>query len=329
MAVSISIIIGLVIFSALFSGLTLGLMGLNKDELERKIKLGNDESKLAEKVYSVRKNGNLLLCTLLLGNVGVNSVLAVFLGDFGSGLTAVLISTGLITIFGEILPQAFISKHALKVGAKTVFIVRAFQFVLYPIVKPLSMFVDWLVGKEMPTIYSKKEMVEIIKDHEDSKDSKIDVDEESIVIGALTFSDKIVSSVMTPKGVIYMLDKNTLLTTELLNEIKDKGHTRIPVYENDNDNIVGVLLSKNLIGVTTGIVGDYVTDGKLLKVETDTKLDFMLNHFSQHNSHLSIVTDEYKTVVGIVTLEDVIEEIINREIVDETDNHENMRELAK
>lgn len=79
MSVSISIITVLVLFSALFSWLTLGLMSLNKDELERKIKLKDDNSKLEEKVYSVRKNGNLLLCTLLLGNVSVNSVLAIFL----------------------------------------------------------------------------------------------------------------------------------------------------------------------------------------------------------------------------------------------------------
>lgn len=79
MSVSISIITVLVLFSALFSWLTLGLMSLNKDELERKIKLKDDNSKLEEKVYSVRKNGNLLLCTLLLGNVAVNSVLAIFL----------------------------------------------------------------------------------------------------------------------------------------------------------------------------------------------------------------------------------------------------------
>jgi metal transporter CNNM len=325
---TIAIIILLVTMSGLFSGLTLGLLGLNKDELERKIKLNNDESKLAEKVYSVRKNGNLLLCTLLLGNVAVNSVLAIFLGELGSGLMALLLSTSLITLFGEILPQAFVSKHALKIGAKTVFLVKGFQFILYPIVKPLSLFVDWLVGKELPTIYSKKEIVEIIRDHEDNVQSKIDQDEETIVIGALTYSDKIVSSVMTPKSVVYMLDKDTKLTKKLLNEIKDKGHTRVPVYENDNDNIIGVLLTKNLIGQTTGKIVDYVSDDKLLRVKTDTKLDFMLNHFTQHNSHLSVVTDEFGTVVGVVTLEDVIEEIIMREINDETDVHVDMRKLA-
>lgn len=304
-------------------------MSLNKDELERKMKLNNGDSKLAEKVYSVRKNGNLLLCTLLLGNVAVNSILAIFLGELGSGLTALLLSTSLITVFGEILPQAFVSKHALRIGAKTVFIVKAFQFILYLVVKPLSMLVDKLVGKEMPTIYSKSEMLEIIKDHEDSIDSKIDADEESIVLGALTFSDKVVSSIMTPKSVVYMLEKGTKLSKALLNEIKESGHTRIPIYDINTDNIVGILLSKNLIGVKTGLISDYITNGKILRVTTNTKLDYVLNHFTKHKSHLSIVTDEYHTVVGVVTLEDVIETILNREIVDESDIHEDMREIAK
>lgn len=323
---TILIIITLVIFSGLFSGLTLGLLSLSKDDLERKITLGN---KQAEKVYSVRKNGNLLLCTLLLGNVAVNSILAIFLGNFGSGLIAVILSTGLITVFGEILPQAFVSKHALKVGSKTVFIVKIFQFLLYPIVKPLSMGLDKLLGKEMPTIYSKKEMVEIIKDHEDSDVSLIDSDEELIVLGALTYSDKEVSAIMTPKTVVYMLDKNTKITKKLLNEIKSKGHTRIPVYEDTTDNIIGVLMGKSLIGITTGKISDFTQTGKILKLKNNSKLDVVLNYFTTHKKHLSIVIDEHKTIVGIVTLEDVIEEILNREIVDETDNHEDMREIAK
>ena len=325
----ILIIIFLVIFSGLFSGLTLGLLSLQKDELERKMKLKDPViSKQAKKVYSVRKNGNLLLCTLLLGNVAVNTVLSIFLGEMGDGVVAAITATALIVVFGEILPQAFVAKHALNVGSKTTFIVKVFQFLLYPLVKPLSVGLDKLLGEEMPTIYSKKEIREIIRTHEDSDESEIDIDEESIVIGALTFSDKIVSKVMTPKSVVYMLDKETAIDETLIAEIKRKGHTRVPVYDNDTDNIVGVLLTKSLIGVTDGLVKEYTKD-KFIEVKQDDKLDNILNYFTKNKQHIAIVRNEYDTVVGIVTLEDIIEEIINREIVDETDRHENMRDLLK
>jgi len=109
------IVVFLVLFSALFSGLTLGFFSLNKDDLERKAELGD---KQAKKVYKIRKNGNLLLCTLLIGNVAVNSTLSIFLGSLASGFMAGLIATALIVVFGEIIPQAAFSRYALTLGAQ-------------------------------------------------------------------------------------------------------------------------------------------------------------------------------------------------------------------
>jgi len=124
------IILVLILFSALFSGLTIGLLGLDKSELEIKMKTGD---KNAVKIYSVRKNGNLLLVTLLLGNVLVNSILSVYLGNLFTGVIAVLVSTALIVIFGEILPQAIFYRHAMKFGVYFVPLVKLFQIILFPI----------------------------------------------------------------------------------------------------------------------------------------------------------------------------------------------------
>ena len=108
------IVIGLVILSGLFSGLTLGMFSLGLTDLHTKMKLGD---KRAKRIYPVRKNGNLLLCTLLLGNVAVNSTMAVFLGEISSGVFAMLVSTGLIVVFGEIIPQATFTRFALPICA--------------------------------------------------------------------------------------------------------------------------------------------------------------------------------------------------------------------
>ena len=124
------IIIILIIFSALFSGLTIGLLGLDKSELERKIKIGD---KLALKIYTVRKNGNLLLVTLLLGNVLINSILSVYLGAMFPGVAAVTVSTMLIVVFGEILPQAVFYRYAMQVGVYFVPIVKFFQILFFPL----------------------------------------------------------------------------------------------------------------------------------------------------------------------------------------------------
>tara|TARA_R110001632_G_scaffold19898_1_gene59813 strand:+ start:11627 stop:12637 length:1011 start_codon:yes stop_codon:yes gene_type:complete len=317
----------LVILSACFSGLTLGFFSLNLTSLERKIKLGDPRAK---KVYPIRKNGNLLLCTLLVGNVAVNATAAIFLGEIASGLVAGIISTVLIVIFGEILPQAFFSRHALTLGAKTVWLVKIFIFLMYPIAYPLSLALDKLLGEELQTLWTKKEIKEIIKDHGKGEDADLDKDEERILLGALSFSETVAKRIMTPKTVLYSLDKNTILDKVKLLEIKEKGFTRIPVYENKEDNIIGVLYAKDLIGlfIETKTVGDMLTNRKPILAKDSMLLDNLMNHFIKTKIHIAIIYDSFGTFTGIATLEDVIEEIIRIEIVDELDKTVDMQQLA-
>ncbi len=322
----IILIIILLFFSALFSGLTIGLLGLNRTELKRKAKLGD---KRAIAITKIRENGNLLLVTLLIGNVAVNSILSVFLGQNFSGIVAVLISTILIVSFGEILPQAIFYRYALSVGYYFVPIIKFFIIIFYPIAWPISKFLDKILGNEKDTVWTKQEIKEIIKDHEDFKDSAIDSDEEDIVLGALSFSEKKAKQIMTPKNVTFMLEKDTFLDEELLEEIKQNGFTRVLIFSNNKDNIIGVLNVKKLINLPENKkVSDIYDKGKILEVKEEERLDNLLNFFIKKKVHIAFVVNVHKTFLGIVTLEDIIEEIISKEIMDETDKHEDMREVS-
>ncbi|QHI39128.1 Magnesium and cobalt efflux protein CorC [Kordia antarctica] len=317
----------LVVLSGCFSGLTLGFFSLNVTALERKIKLGD---KRAIKVYPIRKRGNLLLCTLLIGNVAVNSAAAIFLGEIASGLVAGVISTVLIVIFGEILPQAFFSRFALTLGAKTVWLVKIFIFIMYPLAYPLSLVLDKLLGEELQTIWSKREIKEIIKHHENNEASDIDEDEERIMIGALSFSEVLVKKIMTPKPVLFKLEKTQVLDKTTLIEIRNKGFTRIPIYEIGEDNLVGVLYSKDLIGLfeENKTVADFISKTKPIFAKDTMRLDTLMNRFIDKKVHIAFVHDEYSTFIGIVTLEDIIEEILKVEIVDEVDFATDMQHFA-
>lgn len=321
------IVVFLVLLSGLFSGLTLGLLSLDKNELKRKISLGDKEAK---KVYSVREKGNLLLCTLLLGNVGVNSALAIFLGSIASGFAAGLMATGLIVIFGEIIPQATFARYALKIGAKTAWLVKIFTFILLPICWPIAWVLDKVLGEEMQTIYSKKELMKIIEEHEGTKESDIDADEERIIKGALSFSDKSAESIMTPRTVVYTLEVSAVLDKKLLNEVKEEGFTRIPIYQNSIDNVIGILYSKDLINIKlkTKIKNIYRKE-KILTISKDLKLDKLLNTFIKTKTHLACVKNEYQEFEGVVALEDVIEEILRLEIMDETDKTADLQMKAR
>lgn len=318
----------LVLLSGCFSGLTLGFFSLNLTSLERKMKLGNKE---AAKVYPIRKNGNLLLCTLLLGNVAVNSTMAIFLGNIATGLVAGLISTGLIVVFGEIIPQAIFSRHALKLGASTVWLVRLFIFLLYPIAAPMAWLLNKGLGEELATIWNKKEIEEIIRHHEDAEESEIDEDEERILLGALAYSDMSAEMIATPRSVVYTLSRNTPIDSTLIKTIKEKGFSRIPVYPgNLMDNINGVLLVKDLLGVELDgkTTIDELARPDLLSIKKDMKLDDLLNHFLAAKMHLACTYNNFGTFLGVITLEDVIEEILKAEIIDENDKARDLRAIA-
>lgn len=324
----IIIVIGLVVLSGCFSGLTLGFFSLNLTSLERKVKLGD---KRAVKVYPVRKNGNLLLCTLLLGNVAVNSAMAIFLGNIATGIVAGLVSTGLIVVFGEIIPQAVFSRFALTLGSKTVWLVKLFIFLLYPIAKPMSWALDKALGDELGTIWSKKEIEEIIRYHEDNEDSEIDEDEERILLGALAFSDKKAEMIATPKPVVYMIPNNAIINKELVDTIKDKGFSRIPVYDIANtEDIVGIVIIRDLLGLDMN-AGESISNfvrSETLSIKKEMRLDDLLNHFLVNKKHIACLYNEFGTFVGVVTLEDIIEEILKTEIIDEGDKNRDMRLLA-
>jgi len=306
----------LILLSALFSGLTLGFFSLRRDDLKRKAELGHKE---AIKVYKLRKRGNLLLCTLLIGNVAVNTTLSIFLNSFATGFTAGLIATSLIVIFGEITPQAIFSRYALTLGSKLTWLVWFFIIILFPICWPLAFILDKALGKEMSTIYSKKELVKLIEHHEDSKRSDIDADEEKIMKGVLTYSNKIVSDIMTPIGKVIALEADSRLNIAMVRQIRSYGHSRIPVYKDNINEIVGILYVKDLVGVELDkkSIKDIMRT-KIIHVRTDRKLDNLLNDFKRTRKHIFIVANKAK-VVGIVTIEDVLEEIIGDEIIDEFD----------
>lgn len=146
----IALSVGLLVLSGLFSGLTLGLMSLDVNSLEIVISGGSDNDKIyAEKILPLRKKGNLLLCTLLLGNTLVNALIAILSASFTSGLVGALLSTAFIVVFGEITPQSVCSRYGLYIGSKTANIVRFFIILLYPVAFPISRVLDWALGQEM------------------------------------------------------------------------------------------------------------------------------------------------------------------------------------
>nr|CAD7572856.1 unnamed protein product [Timema californicum] len=161
---SICIILMCLTFSALFSGLNLGLMSMDQTDLKVISNTGSEtERRYARAIMPVRKKGNYLLCSILLGNVLVNSSLTIIMDDITSGLVAVIGSTLAIVIFGEISPQAICSRHGLAIGANTIIITKIVMIITFPLAYPISLFLDFLLGAELGNIYTRERLKELVK----------------------------------------------------------------------------------------------------------------------------------------------------------------------
>jgi len=304
--------------SALFSGLTLGYFTLDPQSLRRRAKAGDQA---AAKILPLRERGNHLLTTLLLGNVAVNSILAIFLGTIANGVLASILATTVIFIFGEIIPQSVLSRHALYFGSKAAPLVHGLMLVLRPLTWPIATLLDRALGQELPTIYSHSELMELVAEHEASEYSPVDADEKRIVHGALQFSHTTVREVMTPLTDVKMYDVGSRLTNQLRADMDEHGYSRYPLYRGNREQIIALLYTKDLITETIDVpltqTEAYDTD--LLFVRADEKLDTVLAKMLRRKRHLAIVKNRNQQAVGVISLEDIIEEIIQEEIEDEDD----------
>uniref|UniRef100_A0A669BY65 Metal transporter n=1 Tax=Oreochromis niloticus TaxID=8128 RepID=A0A669BY65_ORENI len=332
----------LLVLSGMFSGLNLGLMALDPMELRIVQSCGTEkEKKYARKIEPIRSKGNYLLCSLLLGNVLVNTTLTILLDDLiGSGLGAVVASTIGIVIFGEIVPQALCSRHGLAVGANTILLTKFFMFLTFPLSFPVSKLLDFLLGQEIGTVYNREKLVEMLKVTEPYND--LVKEELNMIQGALELRTKTVEDVMTPLANCFMIQADAVLDFNTMSEIMESGYTRIPVYDEERSNIVDILYVKDLAFVDPDDCTNLKTITKFYNhpvhfVFHDTKLDAMLEEFKKGKSHLAIVQkvnnegegDPFYEVLGLVTLEDVIEEIIKSEILDESDLYTDNRNRKK
>jgi metal transporter CNNM len=316
----IIIVLILIGFSAVCSGLNVALMSLDIRDLQRKAKLGNVNAKY---VLPIRQNTHLALAAILITNVAAVSATSLVLASIIYGVFAGIIATLATVIFGEILPQAIFTRRALAYCARLRYAVYFMIFITYPISKPLQLLLDKLFKRQPFRLQSRHELGMMISEHIGQEESELDEDEVEIIRGALRLSEKKVRDIMRPISQVFWLTPSTILTDKKIDEIKAAGRSRIPVFNKDRSQCYGVLLMKELVDIDFDEKPYRVDDLNLHPVRlvgSKTALDTMLRKFIASSTHLIPVEKDDK-IVGIVTIEDVIEEIVGQEIEDETDRH--------
>lgn len=155
--------------------------------------------------------------------------------------------------------------------------------------------------------------------------------EKMLVVHGLSFADQTVESIMTPKSMIKTVKKSEFLGPLVLSEIHELGHSRLPVISTDVDHVVGILHSSDLLSldVKQSVTAGKAMEAKVFYIRHDDNLEHALAAFIESRHHLFIVINDMRETVGLLTLEDVIEALIGRKIVDEDDNHEDLRAVAE
>lgn len=293
-------------------------MSLDVADLRRKAKLGN---KHAKRVLPLRRHIHLTLASILLTNVAAVSATSLVMEGQFAGLVAGIISTLLIVIFGEVLPQAVFAKNPLQWVSRLSPLLHVMIWISYIISKPLQLLLDKLIGKQESKLQSRHELGLLITEHLNAPRSELDDDEIEIMRGAIYLSEKRVRDIMTPINRVYWMTPNDPLTEARIDELKAAGFSRIPVFNTSLTKCYGIILLKEMIDIDFDERLYHVDDLTLHPVQlvgSMTALDTMFRKFIASGTHL-IPVERDDQIVGIITIEDLIEEIVGHEIEDETD----------
>ena len=291
--------------------------------------IAKDGSKTGQLILRMKKDSHTLLTTILIGNNLVNigaSAIATSIAISYFKSNAVGIATGIMTIlilvFGEIFPKSFANNNNVIVARVVIYPLFWLSKLFYPFIYILN-FIPRLQGvknisHETVTEDELMTMVEVVKD-----DGEIKEEEKELITNIFEFDDTSCSEIMTPRADMFVIDVSQTMDIEY---ILKTGFSRIPVIEDTIDNVVGIVHIKDLfVNFQKLCASDTVKsiDVKLIMkkpyfIPESKKLDSLLQDFKQKKNHMAVVVDEHGGISGIVTLEDVIEEIFG-EIIDETD----------
>ncbi len=313
--------------SGFFSSSETALFSISKIKA---LHIAKDGTKTGELIFRMKENSHILLTTILIGNNLVNitaSAIATSIAISYFRSNAVGIATGIMTllilVFGEIFPKSFASHNNLMVSRLVIYPLYGLSKLFYPLIFMLN-FIPRLHG----SIKSKKEtvtedelmtMVEVVEG-----EGEIKAEEKVFITNIFEFDDTSCSEIMTPRADMFIIDASDPMNVE---EIIKTGYSRIPVIEDSIDNVIGILHVKDLFSSflkACSTSSQSALDVKQIMkkpyfIPESKKLDSLLQDFKQKKNHLAVVVDEHGGVSGIVTLEDVVEEIIG-EITDETDH---------
>jgi len=332
---SISAIALLLILSGFFSGSETALTAASRARLHQMEQSGD---KRAAAINKLRRQHTKLISAILLGNNLVNilasalatSILISLVGDIGVAY-ATLVMTVLILIFAEVLPKTYALRRPIRVALFVTPILRPLIFIFAPLVIGINSVVDATLGvfgirqqsgsPDTLTDAAQDELRGAIDLH--SEDAGVIMHEKYMLDTILDMDEVDLSEIMIHRKNVQTVNAS-LPASDIIDQVLKSPHTRLPMWQHDPENIIGIIHAKDLLRAVIPLHGDYkdlriedITSKPYFVPETTTLRD-QLNAFLERHAHFALVVDEYGALMGLVTLEDILEEIVG-DIADEHD----------
>lgn len=318
-----SLLIGLLVISAFFSGSETGMMSVNRYRLKHLTKKGD---KGAVRVAKLLQRPDRLLGLILIGNNLVNNfaaalatVIAIRLYDDNAIVVASILVTVVMLIFSEITPKTIAAQHPERVAFITSWILRPLSYLLYPAVVAVNMLSNTL-ARLLGVDASKHSTTEHLNPDElrtvvDEAGDLLPDQDQGMLLNVLDLQKSTVEDIMIPRNEVEGLDLD-LPIPELLQRIRTSEYTRLPIYHGDINQVVGILHLRNaarfILGEDNTVTREAIREfsSEPYFVPESTKLNMQLLNFQKQKGRMALVVDEYGDVQGIVTLEDLLEEIV-------------------
>lgn len=317
------LLIGLVLSVGL-TAMSLALRALSLPYLRYWARKGDAVSK---KLYPLKAQGSSLLLTVeLLRALAVSGTLVLLAGQLWS-LWSWLIGAGVLFLAFVVLGELYlkpIGTHLLAyTGTGLLMLTRLFK----AIVMPLGRVFDRFLADE-PVVLTRAELTHMISTVE-SADTDMSGEELRVVKHALGFGEKTVHDIMTPRSVIASVREHDVLSPLLLDELHKTGHSRFPVMTADDQGAVGLLYLKDLLDVKSHTQVSELMRRPVHYVNQERELDHVLQAFIRTKQHMFLVVNEFAEITGLITIEDVVEQILGKPIIDEFDRYDSMRDVAE
>lgn len=242
-----------------------------------------------------------------------------------------LLFTLAILLFSEILPKTVGVVYARQLAGYISTPIQWMVFTLKPMILLCQAVTRLIPNTGGANQISPEELRTIAK--MSRKSGEIEKEQELVIANILQLGQKSVRQVMTPRTVTFSQDKDLTVTEAVQSEDQWEMHSRVPVYDKDKDNVTGIVLTKDVFMAAASKEKNSITLAQIMRpvhfVPETAPLNRILIDFFECHQHLFVVVDEYGGITGVISMEDIIEEIVGREIVDESDKTKNMRELAR